>query len=177
MVKNINKIYFDKNVYDTTQTEDFKFLGKKPVVLDFHAKLCGPCKILSPILEELDKEYDGKIDIYKLDIEEELEVSQMFNVMSVPTLVFIPTDGKPSIQAGAPNKDILKETVEQVADLYDKGLIDHRQARQWVEMHAGNMNGLIKKAASLAVLPEGKKAELEKANTLYACVLLKLLNT
>ena len=114
MIKNINKIYFDKNVYDTTQkdSDNIKFLGKKPVLLDFHAKWCGPCKILSPILEELDKEYDGKIDIYKLDIEEELEVSQMFNVMSVPTLVFIPTDGKPSIQAGAPNKDILKELID-----------------------------------------------------------------
>ena len=114
MVKNINKLYFDKNVYDTNveSGDEIKFLGKKPVVLDFHAKWCGPCKALSPILDELDKEYDGKIDIYKMDIEDELEVSQQFNVMSVPTLVFIPKEGKPAIQAGAPSKDVLKEIID-----------------------------------------------------------------
>jgi thioredoxin len=115
MVKNINKVYFDKNVYDTTvdSADEIKFLGKKPVVLDFHAKWCGPCKMLTPILEELDTEYDGKVDIYKMDIEDELEVAQMFNVMSVPTLVFIPTEGKPAIQAGAPPKDMLKEIIDE----------------------------------------------------------------
>ena len=115
MVKNINKLYFDKNVYDTNikDADEIKFLGKKPVLLDFHAKWCGPCKALSPILDELDKEYDGKIDIYKMDIEDELEVSQMFNVMSVPTLVFIPTNGKPAISAGAPGKDALKEIIDE----------------------------------------------------------------
>jgi len=115
MVKNINKIYFDKNVYDTNieSGDEIKFLGKKPVVLDFHAKWCGPCKALTPILEELDKEYDGKVDIYKMDIEDELEVAQQFNVMSVPTLVFIPLDGKPAIQAGAPGKDALKEIIDE----------------------------------------------------------------
>ena len=111
MVKNINKLYFDKNVYDSNaeSAEEIKFLGKKPVVLDFHAKWCGPCKMLTPILEELDNEYDGKVDIYKMDIEDELEVSQQFGVMSVPTLVFIPLEGKPIIQAGAPSKNMLKE--------------------------------------------------------------------
>ena len=114
MVKNIDKLYFDKNVYDTNveSSEQIKFLGKKPVVLDFHAKWCGPCKALSPILDELDKDYDGKIDIYKMDIEDEMEIAQQFNVMSVPTLVFIPLEGKPAIQAGAPGKDQLKEIID-----------------------------------------------------------------
>ena len=111
MVKNINKLYFDKNIYNTKSmdSEEIKFLGKKPVLLDFHAKWCGPCKALSPVLDELDKEYDGKIDIYKLDIEDELEISQMFNVMSVPTLVFIPMEGKAAISPGAPDKEKIKE--------------------------------------------------------------------
>ena len=115
MVKNINKLYFDKNVYNTDveKAEDVKFLGKKPVVLDFHAKWCGPCKMLSPILEELDNEYDGEIDIYKMDIEDEMEIAQMFNVMSVPTLVFIPKDGKPTLNPGAPSKDILKNIIDE----------------------------------------------------------------
>lgn len=115
MVKNINKLYFDKNVYDSNaeSAEEIKFLGKKPVVLDFHAKWCGPCKMLTPILEELDNEYDGKVDIYKMDIEDELEVSQQFGVMSVPTLVFIPLEGKPIIQAGAPSKNMLKEIIDE----------------------------------------------------------------
>ena len=115
MVKNINKLYFDKNVYDSNaeSAEEIKFLGKKHVVLDFHAKWCGPCKMLTPILEELDNEYDGKVDIYKMDIEDELEVSQQFGVMSVPTLVFIPLEGKPIIQAGAPSKNMLKEIIDE----------------------------------------------------------------
>jgi len=114
MVKNINKLYFDKNVYDSgvTDSDELKFLGKKPVVLDFHAKWCGPCKALSPILDDLDKEYDGKVDIYKMDIEDEMEIAQQFNVMSVPTIVFIPVEGKPAIQAGAPSKDALKQIID-----------------------------------------------------------------
>ena len=113
MVKNINKIYFDKNVYDTSKdADDIKFLGKKPALLDFHAQWCGPCKQLGPVLEELDKEYDGKVDIYKIDIEDDIELAQMFNVMSVPTLVFIPLEGKAAISPGAPNKDQLKEIID-----------------------------------------------------------------
>tara|TARA_B100000287_G_scaffold53029_1_gene46695 strand:- start:2414 stop:2836 length:423 start_codon:yes stop_codon:yes gene_type:complete len=115
VVKNINKLYFDKNVYDTsvTESDNVKFLGKKPVVLDFHAKWCGPCKMLNPILDELDKEYDGTVDIYKMDIEDEMEIAQSFGVMSVPTLVFIPVEGTPAIQPGAPSKDMLKEIIDE----------------------------------------------------------------
>ena len=72
------------------------------------------------------------------------------------------TSSKKQYEFGEKNKEVLKDVVDLLADLYDKNIIDHRQVRQWVEMHAGSMQGLIKKSASLAVLPEGKKAELEK---------------
>ena len=78
MIKNVTADYFNKNVYDLQKLEQFnsetgtlKFLGKKPLVIDFHAKWCGPCKMLSPIIDELDEYYDGKIDFYKIDIEDE----------------------------------------------------------------------------------------------------------
>ena len=116
MVKNITNDYFNKNVYNIKNTEkdgELKFLGDKPVVVDFHAKWCGPCKVLGPVLEDLDKDYNGNLDIYKVDIEDEMELAQTFGVMSVPTLLFIPTEGKPSMSPGAPSKDQLKEIIDE----------------------------------------------------------------
>ena len=94
------------------QAVELQKTNPKNIMMDVYTKWCGPCKMLTPILEELDKEYEGKIDIYKMDIEDEMEISQQFNVMSVPTLVFIPLEGKPAIQAGAPPKETLKEIIE-----------------------------------------------------------------
>ena len=115
MAKNITSDYFSKNIYDFKNIKDeseLKFLGKNPVVIDFHAKWCGPCKILAPIIDELDKEYDN-VDLYKVDIEDEMELAQAFGVMSVPTLLFIPTEGQPSMTPGAPSKDQLKEIIDE----------------------------------------------------------------
>tara|TARA_Y100000310_G_scaffold312838_1_gene360542 strand:+ start:1844 stop:2293 length:450 start_codon:yes stop_codon:yes gene_type:complete len=119
MIKNVTTDYFNNNVYDLQKLEQFnsetdtlKFLGKKPLVIDFHAKWCGPCKMLSPIIDELDEYYDGKIDFYKIDIEDEMELAQIFGVQSVPTLLFIPIGGKPSVQPGAPSKDGMKEIID-----------------------------------------------------------------
>ena len=116
MVKNITSDYFSKNVYDfknIKEEDGLKFLGSKPVLIDFHAKWCGPCKVLGPVLEDLDKDYDGSLDIYKVDIEDEMELAGAFGVMSVPTLLFIPTEGKPSMSPGAPSKDQLKEIIDE----------------------------------------------------------------
>ena len=117
MIKNITNDYFNKNVYDikaAVESEgELKFLGKKPVLIDFYSTWCGPCKMLEPVLEELDKEYDGKIDIYKLNTEEEMETAAAFGIMSVPTLLFIPISDKPSMSPGAPSKVQLKEMIEE----------------------------------------------------------------
>ena len=116
MVKNVTAKYFNENVYDLKKVDDngeLKFLGKKPVLIDFYATWCGPCRALEPILDELYTEYDGKIDIYKVNTEDEMELAGAFGVMSLPTLLFIPKEGKPAISPGAPSKGTLKELIDQ----------------------------------------------------------------
>ena len=116
MVKNVTKDYFNKNVYDLNKVDDsgeLKFLGKKPVLIDFYATWCGPCRALEPILDELSIEYDGEIDIYKVNTEDEQELAGAFGVMSLPTLLFIPVEGKPAISPGAPPKQMLKELIDE----------------------------------------------------------------
>ena len=115
MSLNITTKEFKKKVYDidnvkSTDTE-LKLLGKKPVVVDFYAPWCGPCKMLSPIIDELSEEYKN-IDFYKVDIDDELELAVAFGVRSVPMLLYIPTKGKPELQAGAPSKDQIKYYIE-----------------------------------------------------------------
>ena len=116
MVKNVTTKYFIKNVYDLKKVDEngeLKFLGKKPVLIDFYATWCGPCRVLEPILDELYTEYDGKIDIYKVNTEDEQELAGAFGVMSLPTLLFIPMEGPPVISPGAPPKQMLKELIDE----------------------------------------------------------------
>jgi len=116
MVKNVTTKYFNKNVYDLKKIDDngeLKFLGKKPVLVDFYATWCGPCKALEPILDELYTEYDGEVDIYKVNTEDEMELAGSFGVMSLPTLLFVPMEGKPVMSPGAPPKQMLKELIDE----------------------------------------------------------------
>lgn len=80
--------------------EEWKFLGDKPCIVDFYADWCGPCKMVAPVLEELAEEYNGQIDIYKVDTEKEEELSAIFGVRSIPTLLFCPLDDHPQFLRG-----------------------------------------------------------------------------
>jgi thioredoxin len=99
--------------YENDRTE-WKFLGDKPAVVDFYASWCGPCKALAPVLEELSKEYAGVVDIYKVNVDDEEELAAAFGIRSIPTLLFIPLDGKPKIVQGALPKNQLKATIESI---------------------------------------------------------------
>ena len=115
MAKDITTDFFSKNVYDFKNVDDsgeLKFLGKNPVVVDFHAPWCGPCRILGPVIDELNEEYDN-VDFYKVNTEDEMELAAAFGVMSLPTLLFIPMEGKPMLSPGAPPKDMLKEMIDE----------------------------------------------------------------
>ncbi len=92
--------------------QEWKFLGDKPALIDFYAPWCGPCKSLSPVLDELAKEYSGKVDIYKVNVDDEQELASFFRIRSVPTLLFVPMEGNPHIAAGAPSKKHLKSVLD-----------------------------------------------------------------
>ena len=92
---------------------NFKFLGDKPALIDFYAEWCGPCKMLAPVLEELSAEYAGKVDIYKVNVDDEEELAMLFSIRSIPTLIFIDSHGRMHRSQGAMGKPQLKEAIEK----------------------------------------------------------------
>lgn len=99
--------------YEANPTE-WKYLGDKPCIIDFYASWCGPCKVVAPILEELAKEYDGQIYIYKVDTEAEQELAGAFGIRSIPTILFCPVGENPQMAQGALPKDAFKQAIEEV---------------------------------------------------------------
>jgi thioredoxin 1 len=81
-----------------------------PVLVDFWAEWCGPCKMISPVLEEIAEEQAGKIQIVKLNIDDNLEVTRRFDVMSIPTLILF-KDGEPEVRliGAKPKGQLLQE--------------------------------------------------------------------
>ena len=101
VVKNITKSDFLKLVMNYEKnTKEWKFEGTKPCIIDFYADWCGPCRITSPILEELAAEYKGKIDIYKVNVDKERELAQVFGISGIPAFLYCPLNGKPSMTSG-----------------------------------------------------------------------------
>ncbi len=93
---------------------EWKYLGDKPAIIDFYADWCGPCKMIAPILEELAKEYDGKIYVYKVNTEQEQELAGAFGIRSIPSLLFVPMEGSPQMAMGALPKNSFKEAIDTV---------------------------------------------------------------
>lgn len=104
---------FKKKVFDYTAHQEWKYEGALPAIIDFYADWCGPCKMVAPILEELSKEYTGKVIIYKVDTEAEAELSAVFAIRSIPTFLFIPVAGQPMMQAGALPKNVFEKVIEE----------------------------------------------------------------
>ena len=103
---------FKEKIFNYEIEKDWKYEGL-PAIIDFYADWCGPCKMVAPILEELSKEYEGRLEIYKIDTDKEQELSAVFGIQSIPTLLFIPKDGQPMLQKGAIPKNAFKQVIEE----------------------------------------------------------------
>lgn len=113
-MEKLTKEAFKKKVFDYENNKEWKFEGAKPAIVDFYADWCGPCKTLTPILQNLSDEYAGKIDIFKVDTEAEPDLAGAFGIRSIPTLLFIPLNEKPQMAMGALPKAELTKVIHDV---------------------------------------------------------------
>jgi thioredoxin len=113
-MEHLTKETFQDKVFNYEKNKEWKFEGELPCVIDFYADWCQPCKMVAPILEELSKEYDGKINIYKVDTEDQQELAGAFGIRSIPSLLFCPMGEQPQMAQGALPKESFKQVIEEV---------------------------------------------------------------
>ena len=105
---------FKEKIFNYETNKEWKFEGNTPAIIDFYADWCGPCKVVAPILEELKAEYGDKLDIFKVNTEEQQELSSVFGIQSIPSLLFIPKEGQPQMAMGALPKETFKQAISEV---------------------------------------------------------------
>ena len=106
---------FRKKIMDyESHPDEWVFAGSRPAIIDFYATWCGPCKMMAPMVESLAGKYAGKIDFYKVDIDQESELASVFGISSIPTFLFIPVKGKPSVQMGAMQKEDFEGLIDKI---------------------------------------------------------------
>ncbi len=114
MLEHLTKESFKEKVFNFEVNKDWKYEGSKPCLIDFYADWCGPCKVVAPVLEELQNEYGEEIVIYKVNTEDQQELAGMFGVQSIPSLLFVPLDGQPQMAMGALPKDTFVKAIADV---------------------------------------------------------------
>lgn len=114
MLEHLTKETFKEKVFNFEVNKEWKYEGSKPCMIDFYADWCGPCKMVAPVLEELQKEYGDNIVIYKVDTEDQQELAGMFGIQSIPSLLFVPVDGQPQMAMGALPKQTFIKAISDV---------------------------------------------------------------
>jgi len=114
MTEHLTAETFKQKVFDYETNKDWKFEGELPCIVDFYADWCGPCKMVAPLLEELADEYAGKLNVYKVNTEEQQELAGLFGIQSIPSLLFIPKEGQPQMAMGALPKETFKKAFKEV---------------------------------------------------------------
>lgn len=114
MVEFLNVDTFKEKVFDYSNNTEWSFNGDKPCLIDFYADWCGPCKMVAPVLEELSNEYDGKLNVYKVNTEKEQELAAVFGIQSIPSILFVPKEGQPQMAMGALPKETFEKAFKDV---------------------------------------------------------------
>jgi thioredoxin len=114
MLEHLTMETFKEKVFNFEVNKEWKYEGNKPCLIDFYANWCGPCKMVAPILEELQKEYGESIVIYKVNTEDEQELAGMFGIQSIPSLLFVPQEGQPQMAMGALPKPTFEKAIADV---------------------------------------------------------------
>lgn len=106
---------FKAQIFDFENSKEWTFKGSKPAIIDFYADWCGPCKMLAPVLERIAEQYQGQVDIYKVDTEASQELAALFGIRSIPSILFIPMTGEPAMSNGFMPEESFKNAI---ADLF-----------------------------------------------------------
>lgn len=113
-MEKLDKKAFIEKVFDFEKEKEWKYLGTQPAIVDFYADWCGPCKMVTPILEKLSAEYAGKVAIYKVDTDKEQELAGSFGIQSIPSLLFIPLKGEPQMARGALSREAFDKAIAEI---------------------------------------------------------------
>ena len=108
------QMFLDKVFDYTGDTTEWQYIGKKPAIIDFYATWCGPCRMISPILKSLAKEYADSIVVYKVDVDKEKQLAGEMGIQSLPTVLFIPRKGQPQVIVGAADKETFRRAIREV---------------------------------------------------------------
>ena len=131
IIVHLGKREFKEKIYDYTFSKEWKYKGNLPAVVDFYADWCAPCKMVSPILNDLSIEYAGKIKVYKVNTEKDPEVAKAFGVSSIPTLLFIAQTGNPTVIRGAQSRQSLKSNIERILPKEEKSFLNKLLTLKW----------------------------------------------
>jgi len=114
MIEHLTKETFLNKVFNYEKNKEWKFEGEKPCIIDFYADWCGPCKVVAPVLEELAKDFDGKLNVFKVDTEAQQELASVFGIRSIPSFLFVPAEGQPQMAMGALPKETFIKAFKDV---------------------------------------------------------------
>jgi len=113
----LTKEIFLQKVFNYEQNKEWKFEGELPCIIDFYADWCGPCKMVEPVLQELAQEYQGKLNIYRVDTDAQQELAAAFDIQSIPSILFVPLNDKPQMAVGALPKNSIKKAMNEILNI------------------------------------------------------------